>query len=343
MSLIIGLFLIKAHLRSPLVNQLASGVATHPLNRRVMSLGGGAVVISFLAAIWAMCALEMIPEANFRLLAVFSLGILAMFVLGVYDDIFDCRARNKLVLQVFIASSMYYFGLHIDRVGDWTLHESLSFLLSVLWMVGMANSVNLIDGLDGLAGGVVFLSTLTLFFIYFGRDLFLPSFFSLVLAGSLLGFLILNFPPAKIVLGDTGSLPIGLLIGMITLLPPSQGFFQVIYFLVPFTALLYPVLDTANAFFRRALKGQSPFARDVNHFHHRLVRLGLSPLQVLLLLMGVCIYFNGVSLVPIYYINLVPNFVPRFAVFILVNVITLIWVLDFFERRQGKKNANSKS
>ena len=190
-----------------------------------------------------------------------------------------------------------------------------SILFTILWIVGITNSINLIDGADGLASGLIFLSCMTLTFVYLERDIIEPSFLSVILAGSVLGFFIFNFPPAKIILGDTGSLPLGLLIALITLLPLNQKFTDEIYYLIPIITLLLPILDTTFAFFRRILKGVSPFSRDAEHFHHRLENLGFSPVKSISILFIFCFYFDITVLMPIHNINIIPKLIPRLFYF----------------------------
>ena len=154
------------------------------------------------------------------------------------------------------------------------------------------------------------------------------------MAGSVLGFFIFNFPPAKIILGDTGSLPLGLILSLVTLLPLNQGYTDEIYYLIPVITLLTPILDTTFAFFRRIFKGTSPFLKDSEHFHHRLGKLGLTPVKSISILFLIGFYFDLTALIPIYNINLIPNFIPIYFVFIVINVAIFVEALRRKEKKQ---------
>jgi UDP-GlcNAc:undecaprenyl-phosphate/decaprenyl-phosphate GlcNAc-1-phosphate transferase len=297
------------------------------------SFGGIAVILSFLITLWLFLLTGMIDSGNIYLLVVISASTGTMLLLGVYDDITECTARLKLVVQILVACALYYCGFQIERIGDLVELGNLSIFLTILWIVGITNAINLIDGLDGLAPGIIFFSCLTITFVYLEREIIGGSFLAVILAGSVLGFFIFNFPPAKIILGDTGSLPLGLLVALITLLPLNQGYTDEIYYLIPFITLLIPILDTTFAFFRRIIKGTSPFLKDAEHFHHRLAKLGLTPIKSISILFLIGFYFDLTALIPVYNINLIPKFIPIYFVFIIINVVALIAILKRKEKK----------
>ena len=296
----------------------------HTGRREVVSFGGVAVIVSFTLTLWLVPLFFGMHPDHRSLFGAITLGTVLMFLLGIYDDLVVARPWTKLTGQLIIAIGLYQFGFHIDRIGDWGELGALSPVVTILWFVGISNSLNLIDGKDGLAGGLIFLSCLTLTLVYLERDIFEAPFLSVILAGSVFGFLLFNYPPAKIILGDTGSLPLGLLISLVTLLPLAEGFTDEIYYLLPLVTLLVPITDTLWAFFRRVRKGVSPFSRDAEHFHHRLERLGLSPTRTIFVLLGIALYFDVWSLVPVFNINLIPKFTPVFFVFILIHLAFLV-------------------
>ena len=238
---------------------------------------------------------------------------------------------------IIIAIILFLAGFQIDRIGDIIDLGSFSILLTVFWIVGITNSINLIDGMDGLACGLILLSCVTLSFIYLERNMVEASFLAVILTGSVFGFLIFNFPPAKIILGDTGSLPLGLLISLITLLPLSQKHTDEIYYLIPIITLLIPILDTTFAFFRRLFKGVSPFSKDAQHLHHRLAKLGFSPLKTIFILFIVCFYFNLTALLLAYNINLIPKFIPIYSLFVISNIFIFLSLLKGFEKKKKEK------
>ena len=303
--------------------------------KSVSPFGGISVILSFLITLWLLLFLGMVDARNINLFTVLTLGVGLMFLLGIYDDITHCPARLKLFIQIVISCILYFSGFQIDRIGSLVDLGPFSILLTILWIVGITNAINLIDGMDGLAPGIIFFSCLTLVFVYLERNIIEASFLAVVLAGSTLGFFFFNLPPAKIILGDTGSLPLGLLVSLITLLPLNQGHTDEIYYLIPVITLLIPIMDTTFAFFRRVLKGINPFTKDAKHFHHRLEKLGLSPGKAISILFIIGFYFDLTAMVPVYRIHLIPNFIPIYSIFIIVNVAILIFILQRIEKKQN--------
>lgn len=302
--------------------------------KKIKSFGGVSVILSFLATLWLFQLSGLIDSLHVPLLTIISLSVGAMMLLGIYDDIFRCTARLKLTVQVIAACILYFCGFQIERIGGLVELGNFSILLTILWIVGITNAINLVDGMDGLASGIIFFSCLTIIFVYLERQIIGASFLAVILAGSVLGFFIFNFPPAKIILGDTGSLPLGLLISLITLLPLNQGYTDEIYYLIPVVTLLIPILDTTFAFFRRILKGTSPFLKDSEHFHHRLGKLGLTPAKSISILFLIGFYFDFTALITVYNINLLPNFIPIYFIFIIINVA----IFSIALRRKEKKH-----
>jgi UDP-GlcNAc:undecaprenyl-phosphate GlcNAc-1-phosphate transferase len=313
-----------------LLNQLPDSERTS-----VSPFGGISVILSFLITLWLLLFLGFLDARNLNLFIVLTLGVGLMFFLGIYDDITNCPPRLKLFVQIVIACILYFSGFQIDRIGNLIDLGPFSILLTILWIIGITNAINLIDGMDGLAPGVIIFSCLTLVFVYLERDIVEASFLAAILAGSTLGFFFFNLPPAKIILGDTGSLPLGLLVSLITLLPLNQGHTDEIYYLIPVITLLIPIMDTTFAFFRRILKGISPFTKDANHFHHRLKKLGLSSVKTISILFAIGLYFDLTAMVPAYRIHLIPNFIPIYFIFITVTVAILVIILHRIEKKQN--------
>jgi len=319
-------------------------ILIHPLNKLMIAMGkpvlpfgGIPVILSFLFVLWFFYFSGWINQENLHLFQKITLGVCMMTALGIYDDIYHCSPRIKFLWQIIIAIILFLAGFQIDRIGDVIDLGSFSILLTVFWIVGITNSINLVDGIDGLACGLILLSCLTLSFVYLERNMVEASFLAIILTGSIFGFLIFNFPPAKIILGDTGSLPLGLLISLITLLPLSQKHTDEIYYLIPIITLLIPILDTTFAFFRRLLKGISPFSKDAHHFHHRLIKLGFSQLKTMTILFIVCFYLNLTSLLPAYNIDLIPNFIPLYFLFVIINIGVLLLLLKRLEKKKQEK------
>jgi len=224
-------------------------------------------------------------------------------VLGIFDDIYALGAKLKLVVQIVAALVVVLGedGLVIEILSNPNIFSSdpywelgwLSVPVTAIWIVGMTNAVNLIDGLDGLACGVSSISSLTLLVIALLVKEPQIALLVAALAGGCLGFLPYNLNPAKIFMGDTGSTFLGYVLGCISV----QGLFKMytlISFVVPFLLFGLPIFDTCFAFIRRIAHGQSPMHADRSHVHHRLIDMGFSQKQavavlyVITAILGLC-------------------------------------------------------
>jgi UDP-GlcNAc:undecaprenyl-phosphate GlcNAc-1-phosphate transferase len=223
-----------------------------------------------------------------------------IFSVGLMDDIKPLGARVKLIGQIGAALILYALGVSIDFLSNPFGEGSLdlgwwALPLTVFWLVAIPNIVNLIDGMDGLAGGFGMFLCLTVAFV--GHYQLQPDVVvvSLVMAGALGGFLIFNFPPAKIFLGDGGAYLIGFFIASVSLLSSNKG--SVIgALLVMIIALGVPILDTLFAILRRSIRGVPVFRADAEHIHHRLILLGYSKGRALVAMYSVCLALSLVGI-----------------------------------------------
>ena len=237
-------------------------------------LGGLAVGVAFVAGLGVALWLSGGVPAEERLRGVLLGGALLLAV-GVWDDRFGMSAWPKLVVQLAAAAIAILHGFRIDRLTDPIALNLIdlplwaSWLVSLLWIVGVTNAMNLLDGLDGLAAGVGVIISTTLTLIAWQAGQPFGVCLGVALIGSLLGFLPHNFSPARIFLGDTGALFIGFVLSLLAL----EGYRRVslLTFVVPLLALAVPIMDTAVSVLRRARTGQSPFRADRLHIHHRLL------------------------------------------------------------------------
>ena len=266
----------------------------HTNKRPVPRLGGLALVAAFIG-IETFIALvspghgEETPERSIVLLS-----CLAMFGLGLWDDLRGLGAKKKLAGQVLIALAVYFLGLGIQVIripftdGNAIELHGWGAAVTVLWLVGMTNLINLIDGADGLAGGICLM--LMALLAYVGHQ---EGHFELLtsgMAGALLSFLWFNFPPARIYLGDGGAYFLGFQIGLFSLVNSHKG--EVFAALAaPLLALALPILDTSLAIVRRGLRGLPVFRPDRRHLHHHLQRLGYSRRKVVLSFYAVTLVF----------------------------------------------------
>jgi UDP-GlcNAc:undecaprenyl-phosphate/decaprenyl-phosphate GlcNAc-1-phosphate transferase len=230
---------------------------------------------------------------------VLAVGGIAILLLGIFDDIRGTGVRVKLLIQfgvaVFICLSGYVLrGFYLPLVGTIRLNPDFGVIVSILWIVGLINSFNLIDGLDGLAAGIALIASLVLAALGLLVGNILLVFTCLVLAGSLAAFLRFNFPPARIYLGDTGSMFIGYLLAAVTLMGTFKGNAAVII-LGPLLALSFPIFETLVSMIRRLIRGMPIFTGDRYHTHHRLLAKGLSKRRAVLTLYGVSLVLGGAA------------------------------------------------
>ncbi|CAM5334547.1 glycosyl transferase [Bacillus safensis FO-36b] [Bacillus safensis subsp. safensis] len=209
-----------------------------------------------------------------------SVGAVLIVILGIFDDKYNLSARFKFLVQVLVACLIVSTGLKLDFFSVPSLTDRIelgwmAYPLTVLWIVGITNAINLIDGLDGLAAGISVIGLSTIAVMAFSADKILILSLSLVVIGSTIGFLFYNFHPAKIFMGDTGSLFLGYMISVLSLLGlyKSVTLFSVV---VPVIILGVPIFDTTFAIIRRILNKQPISAPDKSHIHHRLMAFGLS-------------------------------------------------------------------
>lgn len=288
----LGLFFIAwilALLLTPCVSAVAVRAHAYggPRERRegslVPRLGGLAI---FFATLGAWVVLMLVPnevrarvQAEWRtLITLLVVGTLVL-LLGVQDDLVGTKPWQKLLIQMAAAGVIWWAGLRISNlpVFGYRIQSSvLSLFLTVLWIVAVTNSFNLIDGLDGLAAGIAFFVSLSVFAVSLIQGNYFVCTLAITLAGALLGFLKFNLAPAKIYLGDSGSLYLGFLLAALAI-HTSQKSSTLLAISVPFVAFGLPLLDTSLAIVRRFLGGKPIFSADGNHMHHRLLQNGLSP------------------------------------------------------------------
>jgi len=220
----------------------------------------------------------------------FALGGIIIVLLGVADDLKALRARWKLLGQVVVALFLCLAGntitnISLPWIGPVELGLGVGGIVTMMWVVGLINAFNLIDGIDGLAAGIAFVGAAALAVLGFMQDNMGVAIAGAALMGSLLGFLMYNFPPAKVFLGDTGSMFLGYTLALMTLQGAQKSEAAVIL-LAPMMALGLPVFETLTSIARRYLRGVPIFAGDNRHIHHRFLNMGYSQPRVVLTLCG---------------------------------------------------------
>jgi UDP-GlcNAc:undecaprenyl-phosphate GlcNAc-1-phosphate transferase len=266
-----------------------------------------AIVIAFYAPLVGLLLFqtklgELFVAESDHVIGLFGGGA-AIALLGLYDDFRGANAWKKFAVQFLVAGFLYRFGFRIDDLanpfGDPIRLGWASLPFTIFWIVGVVNAMNLIDGLDGLAGGVALVAVTTTFLISVQRGHPLMMLFSSALAGAILGFLFYNFNPASIFMGDTGSMFLGFVLAA-TALQTNQKSSTVAAILIPAIALGLPIMDTLLAIARRALRGRPLFQADKEHIHHRLMAMGLSHRQTVLVLYGFCLVLGTGALLLTY-------------------------------------------
>ena len=308
--------------------------------RPVPRLGGVAIVLAFNAPITALLFVDsgvaLILRQQRDLILGLYLGGFAIAALGLYDDLYGAGAKLKFSVQTAVALVLYAIGFRIETL-SWPFGPQLALGVlalpfTVLWIVGVINAINLIDGLDGLAGGVALFAVATNFILAFSRHDVLVSLAMAALGGAVLGFLIFNFNPASIFMGDTGSMFLGFVLAAIAVKTSTKSG-TTVAMLVPIIALGLPIMDTFVAMTRRALLGRSLFDADKDHIHHRLMsRLQLSHRSAVLVLYGVCCLF-ALTALGLAYANGVQSAMLLVAVSAVVFV--LMRKLGYLDLREG--------
>jgi UDP-GlcNAc:undecaprenyl-phosphate GlcNAc-1-phosphate transferase len=292
----------KWALRWNLLDHALSARKVH--GRPIPRLGGVAIALGFFAPLVGLLILRSDVGAMFLAERDLVLGLFIggplIAALGVYDDIKGANAGKKFAVQFAVAGVMYGFGFRVDSIanpfGEAIALGWLALPFTLLWFVGVINAMNLIDGLDGLAGGVALVAVATTFAISVERGHPLMILVCAALAGSIIGFLFYNFNPASIFMGDTGSMFLGFVLAA-SALRTHQKSSTAVAVLVPAIALGLPILDTLLAMGRRAVRGQPIFQADREHIHHRLLAAGFTHRQAVLVLYGLCVFFGTMAVV----------------------------------------------
>jgi UDP-GlcNAc:undecaprenyl-phosphate GlcNAc-1-phosphate transferase len=246
---------------------------------------------------------------------------LLLGLIGLWDDIRNLPPLPRFIAQtlagVFTASIL----LFTDNVGNPTGSSIFDSIITVVWIVGICNSINFFDNLDGGAAGTVAISSTALAYLALSGDQYLIAALSTVTAGATLGFLVWNKNPAKIYMGDAGALFLGVLLATLTVRFEPNTQTQIGSYLIPILLLAIPILDTTIAVLSRVRRHLSTFQGGQDHLSHRLIRAGLSRRQAALILWTLSTFFAAVALL----ISTLNNAIETYV----VTVATLLWVLLF--------------
>lgn len=327
---------------TPIVFRLARrwGAMDAPCDRKVHTcsmprMGGLAIYAGFIAAVLATQTID-------AKLAGILIGCTIIVLLGIVDDIKGLSPKVKLAGQTLAALVVVLFGVKVNILTNpfaevFFLEKfKLAIPFTVLWIVGVTNAVNLIDGLDGLAAGTSGIAAVTIGVVALLEGHLAAAILAIILAGSVFGFLPFNFNPAKIFMGDTGSMFLGFTLSVLAVVGLTKST-TVISVFIPVVILGIPIFDTMYAITRRFLNGTPIFQADKEHLHHQLLNMGLTHKQTVLVIYAVNLCLGSSAV-------LMSLMAPPQAVVIFVGL-TVIMLLGMnhlsfaaFSRRQKAKN-----
>jgi len=282
---------------TPVVILLARrlGAVDHPGGRRVHDsatprMGGLAIALGSLAGALSVAWVPGVGRFGHLPLGALFFSSCGIVALGFWDDLAQIPARRKLTLQILLASICWFAGIRVEQIslpsiGSIEFPAPIGFVITVCWVVGISNAINLLDGLDGLAAGVVAIvsATIMLGSVMNGNANPFILFSTGSVCAACLGFLIFNSHPARIFMGDTGSLFLGFLLANLSVLTFSKET-TATALAIPILALGVPIADTLLAFMRRVLNGRSPFVADRHHLHHVLFRVGMTSRRAVMII-----------------------------------------------------------
>lgn len=287
------------------------------VHKKPIPVGGGiAMVISV-----SILMVYFLPINKNLIMALIASLIIA--ISGLYDDKEGLSPKLKFLFQILAAVILIIGGMKIEFfTNPFDSHDALLILnilsipVTIFWVCGITNTINLIDGLDGLASGVSMICAISMFFITYKMGRYDVSLVCALVAGACLGFLPFNFNPAKIFMGDTGALYLGFMLSYISI----SGFLKqaaILMIFVPVLILGVPVFDTAFAMVRRKLSGKSMVEADKGHLHHRLLKMGLNQRQTVVILYSISAIFGVLA-------NLISRFHSSIALVISIGVLLII-------------------
>lgn len=318
-------------------------------NKPIPKFGGPAIIVGFLLATIYLCITSSL-EGNLDLFGIenymfklvgFLLGILVLSFVCFFDDIKGIHPLVKLAGQLVAASIVVAFGIRINNFnlpffeGNIIIGEVFSIILTIGWLVGITNAINLIDGLDGLSTGIAIISSVSLLIIFALNGSPLIAIIMITsLVGALSGFLPFNFNPAKTFVGDIGSNFIGFTLAVVSILGVAKTATAFIVVL-PIIVLGLPIFDTLSAIVRRLIKGKSLKAviqADKGHLHHKLIAKGFSQKEAVLILYGISVACGMFAV-----ILFESNIWKAISFALMVIAVVCIGYKEFFKMKEEEK------
>lgn len=317
-------------------------------SRPVPRIGGIAIFLSMMGLVIPVLVLPNVIGHKFRLVQFKLLVLLSMatfmFLVGLWDDIKGLRVRAKLLAQFICATIVCCAGIRINSIGvtdSLVIHFGwFSWPLTIFWIVGISNAINFVDGLDGLAAGICAATcgVIVILTLHFGSVVM--AIMMLALLGALSGFLVFNFSPAKIFMGDCGSLFLGFTIASSSVLCAAKTE-TVVGLALPTLALGIPIFDTLFSMLRRFLERRSVFSPDRSHFHHRLLSLGLRHRHAVIAIYGLTLLATGLGMFMLFTGNAQTIMVFACIMLMLVMVFRIVGSVRLQETMAGLKRRHA--
>jgi UDP-GlcNAc:undecaprenyl-phosphate GlcNAc-1-phosphate transferase len=300
-------------------------------NKPIPLMGGLAIYVAFVIGVILYNGILTTSQKGI------IIGATIIVIGGIIDGIKDLSPKYKLLIQVLAAMCLLLSGVKISIITN-PFREFYPYLnigwiympVTIIWIVGVTNAFNLIDGLDGLAAGIAFISSVTLMIISIMNGRLEAAFLTAVLSGAILGFLPYNFNPASIFMGDTGSQLLGFLLAAISIEGAIKSATAFVI-AVPILAFGLPIYDTLFAMIRRKINGKSIMQADKGHLHHRLIDMGLSQKQAVVIMYLLSAVLGGFSIIAM-------KSSTQRAYFLLASVVVIIvtiaWKYGIFKHKE---------
>ena len=296
--------------------------AAHKSHKKAVPyLGGVAIIIGIISISYSTSLVSNFTSTTFWLATSVLGPALLLGLIGLWDDLKNLKPLPRFIAQTvagLFTAAVLILG---NNVGNPTGSQIFDSIITVIWVVGICNSINFFDNLDGGAAGTVAISSIALAILALNGDQFLIAALSTVTAGATLGFLVWNKSPAKIYMGDAGALFLGVLLATLTVRFEPNAQTQIGSYLIPILLLAIPILDTTVAVLSRVRRHLSPFQGGQDHLSHRLIRAGLSRKQAAFSLWSLSAFFAAVAIL----ISTTSTSVESY----LVTGVGLLWVIMF--------------
>ena len=284
-------------------------------------LGGVAIAVGVVTVTYLASLASNFNRGTFLLASSVLVPAIVMGIVGLIDDIRKLSPWPRFIIQSGFGVAISILLVSTNTLGSPFGNYFIDIPITVLWIVGITNSINFFDNVDGGASGAVAISAIFLFLLSWQGEQFLIAALSIVLAGATLGFLLWNRPPARIYMGDAGALFLGILVASLTIRFDPNPIDRIASFAVPFLLLAVPILDTSVAVISRLRRGISPLQGGKDHLSHRLMRSKFTKRQAILILWILSMFFGAIAIV----VSLAPFSLERYIVYLAL----MFWLIAF--------------